>query len=59
MAGLTHVVGVAAALGLVALGALTGDGWARELADALVLGPFAGAVGTGLALSSRLTVLWR
>ena len=55
---LTHVVGLAAALGVVALGG-TAERWAAALAQGVVVGPFAGVVGTGLALSSRFSVLWR
>jgi hypothetical protein len=55
---LTQVIGLGAALGVVALGRHV-DAWAAGLAHDVVVGPFAGAIGTGLALSSRFSVLWR
>ncbi|WP_232668563.1 bifunctional lysylphosphatidylglycerol flippase/synthetase MprF [Pseudonocardia sp. TRM90224] len=55
----TQVVGVVLASGLVAAAAAGGGRWAGQLAAQLTVGGAPGAVGLGLAVSSRLSALWR
>lgn len=55
----TQVVGTLLASGLVHAGTLVGGRWAAELATQSTIGAAPGAVGLGLAVSSRLSALWR
>jgi lysylphosphatidylglycerol synthetase-like protein (DUF2156 family) len=55
----TQVLGGAAGVGLVALGADAGEPWAAALASQLAVGPSTGAVGVALAATVRLGPLWR
>lgn len=55
----THAAGTGLGTGLVALGGLTGDGWARSLATDVAVGPSPAAVGVGLAASALWGPLWR
>ncbi|MCW2633045.1 MAG: rhomboid family intrarane serine protease, partial [Pseudonocardia sp.] len=59
LAGAVQVLGTLAGVGVVALAAAVGDDWARQLADQVAVGPSTAAVGVGLALSARLSALWR
>lgn len=54
-----QVAGTLVAVGLVAAGQALGSGWAAELAAQTAIGGAPGAAGLGLAVSSRLTALWR
>ncbi|MGE3289244.1 MAG: bifunctional lysylphosphatidylglycerol flippase/synthetase MprF [Pseudonocardia sp.] len=55
----TQVVGTSLGTGLVALGGLTGDGWAQNLATDVAVGASPAAVGVGLAASAFWGPLWR
>ncbi len=55
-----QVLGAAVAIALVKLGAVLGSRWLSVLADHLwAVGPATGAAGVALALTARLTPLWR
>ncbi|MFC4949572.1 bifunctional lysylphosphatidylglycerol flippase/synthetase MprF [Pseudonocardia sp. GCM10023141] len=55
----TQVAGTLLASGLVGLGSLVGGRWAGELATQAAIGAAPGAVGLGLAVTSRISALWR
>jgi lysylphosphatidylglycerol synthetase-like protein (DUF2156 family) len=55
----TQVLGTAAGLAVVALGARLTDPWLQRLAADTVVGPSLAAVGVTLAASARLATLWR
>jgi phosphatidylglycerol lysyltransferase len=55
----SHIAGVLAGVGLVALGSLAGEWWSASIADATTVGPSTAVVGLALALSWRCSPLWR
>lgn len=55
----TQVVGTSLGTGIVALGGLTGDPWAQNLATDVAVGASPAAVGVGLAASAFWGPLWR
>ncbi len=56
---LAHVLGVLAGTGLVQVGAEAGWSWLDYLRYDLTVGPSTGVMGLALALSFRLSPLWR
>ena len=56
---ITQIVGTFAGSALVQLGSLAGDEWTEQLAAGVTVGAGPAAVGVGLAMTSRLSTLWR
>jgi lysylphosphatidylglycerol synthetase-like protein (DUF2156 family) len=56
---ITQIGGTFAGSALVQLGSLAGDEWTEQLAAGVTVGAGPAAVGVGLALTSRLSTLWR
>ena len=56
---ITQIVGTLAGSAIVALGSMAGDEWTEQLATAVTVGASPAAIGVGLAMTSRLTTLWR
>jgi phosphatidylglycerol lysyltransferase len=55
----TQLLGTLLALAAITAGARLGGGWAVDLAGQVAVGAAPGAVGLALAVSSRLSALWR
>lgn len=55
----TQVLGTLLAAGGAAFGAALGAGWATDIAGQVTVGAAPGAIGLALAVSSRLSALWR
>src|SRR6478752_2098598 len=56
---ITQIVGTLAGSSIVALGSLAGDEWTEQLAADAAVGASPAAVGVGLAMTGRLSTLWR
>ena len=56
---ITQIVGTLAGSAIVALGSLAGDEWTEQLTSGVAVGASPAAVGVGLAMTSRLSALWR
>ena len=56
---ITQIGGTFAGSALVQLGSLAGDEWTEQLAAGVAVGAGPAAVGVGLAMTSRLSTLWR
>lgn len=54
-----QAAGMLAAIGVIKAAALVTEPWLGGLAGETMCGPLPGLIGTGFALSSTLTVLWR
>ena len=56
---ITQIIGTLAGSAIVQLGSLAGDEWTEQLAAGVAVGASPAAVGVGLAMTSRLSTLWR
>ncbi|WP_164479211.1 bifunctional lysylphosphatidylglycerol flippase/synthetase MprF [Nakamurella antarctica] len=56
---LTHITGTLAGSAIVYLASRAGDEWTEQLTTVVTVGASPAAVGVGLAMTSRLSALWR